>query len=165
MGLGIEGKGGGGRGSGGEGRVMMVRSERECQRNKWTRKFWKCLIETAQGYYFSLFSNTLPLVKQTRVLEGGTPIQYPYVPGDRVWYFSEVPDPQTVSGFKTLRGLHLAAICVSTPGVWVRWWDESNLGSWPAMICWKIPTQAPLFPSQYSGLGSSLSNTSKALAA
>ena len=112
-GIGDWGEGGGG--SGGEGRVMMVRSERECQRNKWTRKFWKCLIETAQGYYFSLFSNTLPLVKQTRVLEGGTPIQYPYVPGDRVWYFSEVPDPQTVSGFKTLRGLHLAAICGSTP--------------------------------------------------
>ena len=42
---------------------------------------------------------------------------------------------------------------------------NTDLGSWPAMICWKIPTQAPLFPSQYSGLGSSLSNTSNALAA
>lgn len=39
------------------------------------------------------------------------------------------------------------------------------LGSCPAMIIWNTPTQAPLFPSQYSGLGSSLSNTSKALAA
>lgn len=38
------------------------------------------------------------------------------------------------------------------------------LGSLPAKIIWKMPTQAPLLPSQYSGLGSSLSRTSKALA-
>ena len=31
------------------------------------------------------------------------------------------------------------------------------LGSCPAMMIWNTHTQAPLFPSQYSGLGSSLS--------
>ena len=39
------------------------------------------------------------------------------------------------------------------------------LGSCPAMICWNIPTHAPRLPSQYSGLGSSLSKTSNAFAA
>lgn len=34
-----------------------------------------------------------------------------------------------------------------------------------SITCWKTPTHAPRFPSQYSGSGSSLSNTSKAFAA
>lgn len=38
------------------------------------------------------------------------------------------------------------------------------LGFLPAKIIWKMPTQAPLLPSQYAGLGSSLSKTSNALA-